>query len=92
MSSVSPPGSYVPAADMWLVAITTETPRLAVQYALEACGYNALWKKKAKRVADAAVGSDHRLKAAVAKLNALALKQTEWEEQAFQKQTMIQEQ
>jgi hypothetical protein len=92
VSSVSPPGSYVPAADMWLVAITTETPRLAVQYALEACGYNALWKKKAKRVADAAVGSDHRLKAAVAKLNALALKQTEWEEQAFQKQTMIQEQ
>jgi hypothetical protein len=85
-------GSYIPAADMWLVSITTDTPKLAVRYVLEACGYNALWKKKAKKVADTAVDSDHRLKAAVAKLNALALKQTEWEEQAFQRQTMILEQ
>ena len=53
-SRASHSGSYIPAADMWLVAITAETPKLAVQNALAACGYYALWKKKAKKVADAA--------------------------------------
>jgi hypothetical protein len=77
VSSVSSFGSYIPAADMWLVAITAETPKLAVQNALAACGYYALWKKKAKKVTDAASDSDQRLKAAVAKFDALALKQTE---------------
>jgi hypothetical protein len=90
VSRVSRSGSYIPAADMWLVAITAETPKVAVQNALAACGYYALWKKKAKKVADAASDSDQRLKAAVAKFDALALKQTEWEEQVFQKQAIIQ--
>ncbi len=83
-------GNYILAADMWLVAITAGTPEIAVQNALDACGYYALWKKKAKKVADAAFDSDHRLKEAVAKFEALALKQTEWEEQVFQKQPIIQ--
>jgi hypothetical protein len=91
VSRVSRSGSYIPAADMWLVAITAETPKLAVQNAISACGYYALWKKKAKKVADAALDSDQRLKAAVAKFDALALKQTEWEEQVFQKQAIIEE-
>jgi hypothetical protein len=90
LSSVPRSGSYILSSDIWLVTITTESPELAVQYALEACGPFALWKKKAKKVADAAVDSDHRLKAAVAKFNALALKQTEWEEQVFQKEGTIQ--
>jgi len=93
VSHVSGSASYVPAADMWGVAIMAETPKLAVQYAIEACGYNALWKKKAKKLADAAFDSDHRLKEAVAQFEALALKQTEWEERVFQKQQgVIQEQ
>jgi hypothetical protein len=84
--------SYVHAADMWLVAMAAETPKLAVQYALEACAYSALWKKKAKKVADAAVDSDKRLRGAVARFSALALKQTEWEERVAQNQATIQEQ
>jgi hypothetical protein len=92
VSRVSHSGSYVLASDMWLVAIAADNQKLTTQFTLEACGYYALWKKKAKKVADAAVDSDHRLKAAVTKFNALALKQTEWEEQVFQKQAITQEQ
>jgi hypothetical protein len=77
---------------MWLVAISANNQKLTTQFTLEACGYYALWKKKAKKVADAASDSDQRLKAAVTKFNALALKQTEWEERVFQNQATIQEQ
>jgi hypothetical protein len=92
ISHVPGSDSSIRAADMWLVAITAETPKIAVQNALSACGYFALWKKKAKKVADSAVDIDRRLKAAITKFDALALKQTEWEEQVAQLQEMIQEQ
>jgi hypothetical protein len=84
-------GSYIPAADMWLVAIAVDNQKLTTQFALEACGYYALWKKKAKKVTDAAFESDQRLKAALTKFDSLALRQTEWEEQVFQKQAIIKE-
>jgi hypothetical protein len=92
VSSLAPFGSYVPASEMWLVAISANNQKLTTQFTLEACGYYALWKKKAKKVADAASDSDQRLKAAVTKFNALALRQTEWEERVFQNQATIQEQ
>jgi hypothetical protein len=91
LSRVSHSESYIPAADMWFVAITAERPKIAVQNALASCGYYALWKKKAKKVTDAALDSDQRLKAALSKFDALALRQTEWEEQVFQDQAIIQE-
>ncbi len=92
VARVSHSGSYIHAADMWVVANSVDVQKLTTQFALEACGYNALWKKKAKKVADAAADADQRLKAALARFNAIALKQTEWEEQVFQKQASIQEQ
>lgn len=92
VSHVSRSGAYIPAADMWLVAITAETQKLAVQYSLASCGYYAIWKKKAKRVTNEASDSQQRLKVALTKFDSLALRQTEWEERVFEKQALIQEQ
>jgi hypothetical protein len=91
LSRVSHSGNYIPAADMWLVAITTETQKLAVTVAIESCAYYAIGKKKAERAATESFHSYQRLRAALAKFDALALKQTEWEEQVFQIRTIIRE-
>lgn len=65
LSGASPSGSYIPAADMWLVGITAQTQRLAVTVALEACSYYAVGKKNAERVATALFHSYQRLRAAL---------------------------
>jgi hypothetical protein len=93
LSSTSGSRSYVPASDIWfVVAITTPEQTLNVQHALTSCNYYAIWRKKAKKVADRASDAEHRLKVAAAKLEALAFKQTEWEEQLFQQKGSIREQ
>jgi hypothetical protein len=92
VSHTSPSGAYIRAADMWLVAITAEIQKLDVQHAHESCGYYAIWKKKAKKVADETNVSEQRLKAALTEFASLALRQTEWEERVFEKQALIQEQ
>jgi len=90
LSRLTRAGSYnLPAADMWLAAMTAENQKFTLLLPLEACAYYSLDKKKAAKVATESLDSYHRLRAALAKFNALALKQTEWEEQVVQKQTII---
>jgi hypothetical protein len=74
---------------MWVVAIEADTTKLEIAITLESCVYFAAEKKDANKVATEALRVYQLLKAAVTKLDLLALQQTQWEE-GTQKQVVIQ--
>lgn len=84
--------NYTPAANVWLVAIEADTTELEISTTLESCTYFSGEKKKAERLASEALGAYHRLKAAITKVDLLALQQTEWEELMTQNQIVTHEQ
>jgi hypothetical protein len=84
--------NYTPAANIWLVAIEADTTELEISTILESCTYFSAEKKKAERLASEALSAYHRLKAAITKLDLLALQQTEWEELMTRNRILIQDQ
>ena len=87
-----PHTSYIPAANMWSVLTEANLAELEVTITLGQCEYYAAEKKQARNLATEALHAYHRLRAAIAKFDALSLQQTEYEEQMAQKQPVVQEQ
>lgn len=84
--------SYVPAADMWAASEEAVVAQLGILTTLQACSPYASERKKPRKVASEALQAYRRLTASIAKLDVLALEQTEWEEQNAQKQPIMTEQ
>jgi len=93
MNHISNSPSTIPPANMWGVALEAEVAELSIFRTLDLCTPYAAEKKKARNVATESSAAYHRLRVAITVFEALALRQTEWEEQVVtQKQELVQEQ
>jgi len=84
----------IPATNIWGVNVEARNSQIDILATMQACaaaGYVGE-NKKARKIASEALQAYHRLTAAIAKIDALALQQTEWEEQAAQQPGLIHEQ
>jgi hypothetical protein len=85
--------SYIRAANMWGVTVMeASAAQLDLINALTVCSVYAVEKNKAMNEVSESLRAYTRLASATAAFAVLALQQTEWEEQAAQKQRAIQEQ
>lgn len=85
--------SHIPAANMWgVINGEVSVAQLDILITIQACSPYAGEKKKARNVATEALQAYHRLTAAIASFDVLALQQTEWEEQTSERQAVVQEQ
>jgi hypothetical protein len=82
----------IPSTNLWGVnaeALPGQTDILATVWA---CSPNAGEKKQARNIATEAINAYQRLTKAIVTFDALALQQTEWEEQAHHKSAVVREQ
>jgi hypothetical protein len=85
--------STIPAANMWGVSSAGDAAQVDILLTLEGCSTYAGEKKEARSAATESLQVYHRLTAAIAAFDALALRQTEWEEKcAALSESVIREQ
>jgi hypothetical protein len=93
MTHQSHSDSTIPAANMWGVGREADAAQIDVIGILGACAPYAGEKKAAGKIVAESIPVYHRLSEAIATFDALALRQTEWEEQtSVQSQHVLKEQ
>jgi hypothetical protein len=83
---------YIPAANIWGANEEVITAQFDILLTVEMCSPYAREKKRAQNVSSEALDAYHRVTAAIFAFDALALQQTEWEEDNSKDQESIQEQ